>query len=90
MVLENKVEIHRKELPPYRNDPDFQYFPIKLNSICGNPHQLLRGMTQDASREPQNPVLAYGRALALAKLDRSRERRRRLSAGPETGPGEFI
>ncbi len=70
VVLENKVEIHRKELPPYRNDPDFQYFTIKLNSICGNPHQLLRGMTQDASREPQNPVFAYGRALALAKLDR--------------------
>ena len=80
--------IHRKELPPYRNDPDFQYFTIKLNSICGNPHQLLRGMTQDASREPQNPVFAYGRALALAKLDRSWGRRRRLSAGPETGPGE--
>jgi predicted Zn-dependent protease len=69
VVLAQKLQIHQKELPPYRNDPDFHYFTIKLDSICGNIHQLLRSMTQSAIREPQNPVFPYGQALAYSKLE---------------------
>ncbi|MGA7578670.1 MAG: M48 family metalloprotease [Desulfobaccales bacterium] len=90
VVLENKVEIHRKELPPYGNYPDFQYFLLKLNSIVGNPHQLLRGTTQDAIREPQNPVPAFGRALALAKLDRASEAEAAFQQALKLDPKNFL
>ncbi|MGD0828604.1 MAG: M48 family metalloprotease [Desulfobaccales bacterium] len=90
VVLTNKLEIHQKELPPYGNHPDFQYFTIKLNSICGNPHQLLRAMTQDGIREPQNPVFAYGRALALAKLEQPVEAAAAFQQALKLDPGNLI
>jgi predicted Zn-dependent protease len=71
--LSHQLAIHQHELPPERNNPDFQYFTIKLESICGNPNQLLRRMTQEGLRETNNPVFPYGRALALAKLERHHE-----------------
>ncbi len=67
--LSHQLAIHQKELPPERDNPDFQYFTIKLASISVNPNQLLRRMTQDSLREPNNPAFQYGRALALAKLE---------------------
>lgn len=71
--LSHQLAIHQKELPPERNNPDFQYFTIKLESLCGNQNQLLRRMTQDGLRETNNPAFPYGRALALAKLERHQE-----------------
>jgi predicted Zn-dependent protease len=71
--LSHQLTIHQRELPPERNNPDFEYFTIKLASICGNPNQLLRRMTQDGLREPNNPAFQYGRALALAKLEQHGE-----------------
>jgi predicted Zn-dependent protease len=73
--LSHQLVTHQKDLPPERNknNPAFQYFTIKLESQSGNPHQLLRRMSQEALREPNNPVFPYGRALALAKLDRDAE-----------------
>jgi predicted Zn-dependent protease len=71
--LSHQLSIHQKELPPESNSPDFQYFTIKLESLCGNPNQLLRRMTQDGLRETNNPVFHYGQALALAKLERHDE-----------------
>jgi predicted Zn-dependent protease len=73
VVLSQKLEMHKGELPPYKNNPDFQYFTIKLDSVVGNPHQLLRRMTQEAIREPKNAVYPYGKALALAKLEQHDE-----------------
>jgi beta-barrel assembly-enhancing protease len=67
--LSHQLAIHQKELPPETDNPDFQYFNIKLASICGNPNQLLRRMTQESLREPNNPAFQYGQALALAKLE---------------------
>jgi predicted Zn-dependent protease len=66
--LSHQLVIHQKELPPERDYPAFHYFTTKLAAICGNPNQLLRWMTQDGLREPNNPVFQYGRALALAQL----------------------
>ena len=71
--LSHQLAIHQKELPPERNNPDFEYFTIKLESICGNPNQLLRRMTQEGLRETHNPAFQYGRALALSKLERHDE-----------------
>ena len=71
--LSHQLAIHQKELPPETNSPDFQYFTIKLASLSGNPNQLLRRMTQDGLREPNNPAFHYGRALALSKLERHEE-----------------
>jgi predicted Zn-dependent protease len=71
--LSHQLAIHQKELPLEKNNPDFQYFTIKLASLSGNPNQLLRRMTQESLREPNNPAFQYGRALALAKLEQHDE-----------------
>jgi predicted Zn-dependent protease len=71
--LSHQLSIHQSELPPPRDNPDFQYFTVKLEAICGNPNQLLRRMTQDAIRDPRNPVCQYGKALALANLEKATE-----------------
>ncbi|MGB8993049.1 MAG: M48 family metalloprotease [Desulfobaccales bacterium] len=71
--LSHQLVMHQKELPPEKDSPAFHYFTVKLASICGNPNQLLRRMTQEALHEPNNPVYPYGKALALAKLERHKE-----------------
>ena len=71
--LSHQLVMHQKEIPPEKDSPAFHYFTVKLASICGNPNQLLRLMTQEALHEPNNPVYPYGKALALAKLERDKE-----------------
>jgi predicted Zn-dependent protease len=71
--LSHQLAIHQSELPSDKNSPDFQYFTIKLASLGGNPHQMLRRMDQEALHEPKNPAFQYGRALALAKLEQHNE-----------------
>ncbi len=71
--LSHQLAIHQKELPAEKDNPDFQYFAIKLASISGNTNQLLRRMTQEALHEPNNPAFPYGKALALAKLEKHDE-----------------
>jgi predicted Zn-dependent protease len=66
--LSHQLVMHQKEIPPEKDSLAFHYFTVKLASICGNPNQLLRRMTQEALHEPHNPVYPYGKALALAKL----------------------
>jgi predicted Zn-dependent protease len=71
--LGHQLAMHLDELPPDREDLEFQYFRTKLESIAGSPVQLLRYMTGEAAREPKNPLFHYGRALALAKLEKGPE-----------------
>lgn len=72
--LSNQLAMHQAELPQGGKDsPEFRYFQIKLEAVSGNAGQLLRRMTQDAIREPQNPVFPYGKGLALAKLEKCDE-----------------
>ncbi|MGQ9688229.1 MAG: beta-barrel assembly-enhancing protease [Desulfobaccales bacterium] len=71
--LANQFSRHEGQIPPGHSNPDFEYFALKVESTCGNPHQMLRRMTQACIREPQNPVYAYGKALALARMERSDE-----------------
>jgi predicted Zn-dependent protease len=73
--LGHQLAIHQSLLPPVEksDNPDFQYFNIKLTAITGNPGQLLRRMTQDALNEPKNPAFHYGKALAYAKMEQANE-----------------
>ncbi len=69
----HQLKFHENNLPPGHNSPEFEYFALKVESACGNPHQLLRRMTQACIREPKNAACAYGKALALTRLERSEE-----------------
>ncbi len=69
----HQLSMYRDKLPPPRNDPDFQFFALKVEASCGNPHQLLRRMTQESLRDPKNPAFPYGKALALARLEKIQE-----------------
>jgi predicted Zn-dependent protease len=71
--LSHQLAMHQKELPPEKDNPVFHFFTTKLEALSGNPNQLLRRMSQEALHEPNDPVYPYGRALALAKLDRDTE-----------------
>jgi beta-barrel assembly-enhancing protease len=71
--LAHQLSMHQTQLPPEKESPLFPYFQVKLASLCGNAGLLLRRMTQDGIRDPKNPVYKYGKALALAKLERGKE-----------------
>lgn len=77
-------------LPTKNDSPEFPYFALKVESTCGNPHQLLRRMTQACIREPQNPVYLYGKALALGKLERSTEALAALQQALALNPENII
>ena len=85
--LSHQLTIHQSEVSPGNDNPDFRYFTVKLESICGNSNQLLRRMTQDALREPQNPVFPYGKALALANLDKGDEATAAFQQAQKLAPG---
>lgn len=85
--LSHQLAMHQSELPAPRDNPDFQYFTIKLESISGNPNQLLRRMTQNAIREPQNPVFQYGKGLALANLEKDNEATAAFQQALKLAPG---
>ena len=88
--LSHQLAIHQSEIPPVRDNPDFQYFTIKLEAICGNPNQLLRRMTQDALHEPQNPVFQYGKGLALASLEKDNEATAAFQQALKLAPGQSL
>jgi beta-barrel assembly-enhancing protease len=89
--LANRVTMHEETLhPPKCDDPEFHYFAVKVDAISGNPYLLLRRMTQGTIREPNNPVYLYGKALALAKLDRPEEAEATLQKGLTLDPRNYI
>ncbi len=88
--LAHQLVVHKGEIPPERDNPDFHYFTVKLDSICGNPNQLLRRMSQDALREPQNPVYQYGKALALAKLEKEDEALAAFQQALKLAPDSYV
>jgi beta-barrel assembly-enhancing protease len=71
-------------------DPDFPYFTMKVEASSGNPHLLLRRMTQAAIRDPNNPVNLYGKGLALGKLGRPDEAEEAFQKGLDLDPGNYI
>lgn len=71
--LAHQLSVYEDKVFPREDNPAFQYFTIRVQSLMGNPNQLLRRMTQDCLREPKNPAFRYGKALALANLERKEE-----------------
>ena len=88
--LANRLAMHEETLHHGYENPEFPYFTVKVESTTGNPYQLLRRMTQAAIQEPKNPVYLYGKALALAKLDRTDEAEGALQQGLKLDPDNFI
>ncbi|MEW6388063.1 MAG: M48 family metalloprotease [Thermodesulfobacteriota bacterium] len=88
--LGHQLSAHQGQIAEKENDPDFQYFTIKLMAISGNAHQLLRRMTQDSLREPKNPAFHYGRALALDKLERPDEAMAAFQQALSLSPGNYL
>lgn len=76
--------------PAGGSSPEFQYFAIRVEAISGNPHQLLRRMTQDSLRDPQNPAFFYGKALALANLERGDEALAAFQQATKLAPGNYL
>jgi predicted Zn-dependent protease len=88
--LANRLSIHEKTVHKGYENPEFQYFALKVDSISGSPYLLLRRMTQASIQEPKNPAYFYGKALALAKLDHPEEAMTTLQKGLDLDPGNYI
>ncbi len=88
--LGHQFSHYQGQLPAEHNNPEFQYFTIRLGSTCGNPGQLLRRMTQESAQEPQNPACHYGRALALARLEHSEEALAAFQQALKLAPGNYL
>jgi beta-barrel assembly-enhancing protease len=86
----HQLKIHENNLPSGHNSPEFEYFALKVESACGNPHQLLRRMTQACIREPKKPAYAFGKALALSRLERSEEAVSAFQQASSLDPGNII
>jgi beta-barrel assembly-enhancing protease len=71
--LSHQLAINQGHIPQGVDNPDYQYFEIKVETLTSNGNALLRRMDQAASRDPKNPAYQYGRALALDKLDKHNE-----------------
>jgi beta-barrel assembly-enhancing protease len=88
--MAHQISMHEDKLPQKIDSAEFHYFALKMESTCGNPHQLLRRMTQACLREPDNPVYHYGKALALGKLERSEEALAALQRALDLEPANII
>jgi len=88
--LANRYSMHENNLPQSPDNPEFPYFALKVDSTTGNPHLLLRRMTQASIQEPKNPVYIYGKGLALSRLDRLEEAEVAFQQGLKLDPGNYI
>jgi predicted Zn-dependent protease len=88
--LQHQCSHYQGQLPVGHNNPEFQYFTIKLGATCGNPGQMLRWMTKESAQEPQNPAYHYGRALALARLEHSEEALAAFQQALKLAPGNYL
>ncbi len=88
--LGHQLSVYGDTLPSGENSSDFAYFTIRVEAIGGNPNQLLRRMTQGSLREPQNPSFQYGKALALAKLERADEAFAAFQQALKLSPGNDL
>jgi predicted Zn-dependent protease len=88
--LGHQLSQYGQPLPTAGNNPEFQYFAIRVEATSGNSNQMLRRMTQDSLREPQNPIFHYGKALALANLERSDEALAEFQQAEKLAPGNYL
>ncbi len=88
--LANQLSRYQGSIPQDRNSPDYPYFAIRVEASCGNPHQLLRRMSQESTREPNKPAFHYGKALAQAKLEHPEEAIAEFKETLKLSPGNSV
>ena len=88
--LSHQMSHYQDSLPVGSNSPEFQYFTIRVEAICGNPHQFYRRMSQESLQEPRNPAFIYGQALALSRLERSDEAIAAFQKALSLSPGNYL
>ncbi len=86
----HQLASYHGNLPPSRDSEEFHYFTLKLEALAGSAPLLLRRMTQASLREANNPRYFYGKALALAKLERSDEAVAAFKKALSLSPGNFL
>jgi predicted Zn-dependent protease len=88
--LSNQLSQYQGRLPHDWNSPDYQYFALRVAASCGNPHQLLRRMTQDSLHDSKNPAFHYGKALALAKLEQENDAIKEFNEALKLSPANLL
>jgi predicted Zn-dependent protease len=88
--LGHQLSQYGQPLPTGVSNPEFQYFAIRVEATAGSSNQMLRRMTQDSLREPQNPIFHYGKALALANLERGDEALAEFQQAVQLAPGNYL
>uniref|UniRef100_A0A7V4G8W8 Tetratricopeptide repeat protein n=1 Tax=Desulfobacca acetoxidans TaxID=60893 RepID=A0A7V4G8W8_9BACT len=88
--LGNQFSMYGDRQPEASSSRAFEYFSFKVEATSGNPHQFLRRMTQECLKDPQNPAYHYGKALALARLERPEEALAAFRQAIQLAPGEVI
>ncbi len=88
--LGHQIATCQGNLPTATDTPEFPYFAVRVEATSGNSGQLLRRMTQECIREPQNPVYHYGKALALAKTEKADEAEAEFQQAMKLAPGNNL
>ena len=88
--LSHQLGHYQDSLPVGNNSPDYQYFSIRVEAMCGNPYQFYRRMSQDSLRERQNAAFCYGQALALSRLERPEEAIAAFQQALKLSPGNYL
>ncbi|MFZ2087947.1 MAG: M48 family metalloprotease [Desulfobaccales bacterium] len=88
--LSNQYCLHANKMAAGDEDPDFQYFALKVEATTGNPHQLFRRMSQSHLGDPKNPVYLFGKAIALARLDRPEEAEAAFDQALSLDPRNYV
>jgi predicted Zn-dependent protease len=81
---------YQGSLPPEQDPEEFHYFTLKLEALTGNASALLRRMTQESLRNPDNPRYHYGKALALDKMSRYDEADAEFKKALSLSPNNFL
>ncbi|MDI6853577.1 MAG: M48 family metalloprotease [Deltaproteobacteria bacterium] len=86
----HQLSSYQGNLPPEQDPEEFHYFALKLEALTGNAAALLRRMTQESLRDPDNPRYHYGKALALSKMSRYDEADVEFNKALSLSPGNFL
>ncbi|MBM4283815.1 MAG: tetratricopeptide repeat protein [Deltaproteobacteria bacterium] len=88
--LAHQLAANEGKLPPAVQNPEFAYFTVKIEAVYGNANQMVRRMTQEGLKDPRNALYPYGKALALARLERSEEATAAFQAALKLAPGNYL
>jgi beta-barrel assembly-enhancing protease len=88
--MSHQMSSYQGKISSGREDEEFPYFALKLESLSGNAALLLRRLTQQSRRDPDNPIYHYGQGLALARLSRSDEAVAAFQKALSLAPGNFL